>query len=180
MYGQGGRRASRNPQNPWTGDVRCLRWKRHDRCRRNVDGLSTYNFHSDGSGICHATSRFVSTPTNVKLMGDGALVEFASVVDAVRCAVEIQRSMVDLCAVSHSATRGGRSIPMTARRSHRGRQSLRSCRRCTALAPSRVSQAILHTFQQPCCRLPFRQALWPNPVFRHSHLSSRNLLLSIL
>jgi TolB-like protein/class 3 adenylate cyclase len=29
----------------------------------------------------------------VKLMGDGALVEFASVVDAVQCAVEIQRSM---------------------------------------------------------------------------------------
>jgi len=29
----------------------------------------------------------------VKLMGDGMLVEFASVVDAVRCAVEIQRSM---------------------------------------------------------------------------------------
>ena len=27
----------------------------------------------------------------VKLMGDGALVEFASVVDAVACAVEIQR-----------------------------------------------------------------------------------------
>ena len=36
----------------------------------------------------------------VKLMGDGAVVEFASVVDAVRCAVEIQRSMVDLCAGS--------------------------------------------------------------------------------
>jgi adenylate cyclase len=31
----------------------------------------------------------------VKLTGDGALVEFASVVDAVRCAVEIQRAMVD-------------------------------------------------------------------------------------
>jgi adenylate cyclase len=30
----------------------------------------------------------------VKLMGDGALVEFASVVDAVQCAVEIQRAMV--------------------------------------------------------------------------------------
>jgi class 3 adenylate cyclase len=31
----------------------------------------------------------------VKLMGDGALVEFASVVDAVECAVSIQRDMVE-------------------------------------------------------------------------------------
>src|SRR5262245_49769869 len=31
----------------------------------------------------------------VKLIGDGALVEFASVVDAVRCAVDIQRSMAE-------------------------------------------------------------------------------------
>jgi adenylate cyclase len=31
----------------------------------------------------------------VKLMGDGALVEFASVVDAVECAVEIQRAMTE-------------------------------------------------------------------------------------
>src|SRR6516225_6035933 len=31
----------------------------------------------------------------VKLTGDCALVEFASVVDAVRCAVEIQREMID-------------------------------------------------------------------------------------
>ena len=31
----------------------------------------------------------------VKLMGDGTLVEFASVVDAVRCAVDIQRGMAE-------------------------------------------------------------------------------------
>src|SRR6267378_5527628 len=31
----------------------------------------------------------------VKTTGDGMLVEFVSVVDAVRCAVEIQRGMVD-------------------------------------------------------------------------------------
>jgi adenylate cyclase len=31
----------------------------------------------------------------VKSTGDGLLVEFASVVDAVRCAVEVQRGMID-------------------------------------------------------------------------------------
>ncbi|MEE8226288.1 MAG: hypothetical protein V3R30_05680, partial [Kiloniellales bacterium] len=31
----------------------------------------------------------------VKLMGDGALVEFASVIDAVTCAAEVQRGMAE-------------------------------------------------------------------------------------
>ena len=31
----------------------------------------------------------------IKNTGDGALIEFASVIDAVRCAVEIQREMID-------------------------------------------------------------------------------------
>ena len=35
----------------------------------------------------------------VRVIGDGAIVEFASVVDAVRCAVEIQRGMTLLLAV---------------------------------------------------------------------------------
>src|SRR4029077_4121963 len=35
----------------------------------------------------------------VKTTGDGMLVEFSSVVDAVRCAVELQRAMVDRNAV---------------------------------------------------------------------------------
>jgi len=35
----------------------------------------------------------------VKLMGDGALVEFASVVDAVQCAADVQRGMVERNAV---------------------------------------------------------------------------------
>ena len=36
----------------------------------------------------------------VKTTGDGMLVEFGSVVDAVRCAVEVQRAMVDRNAAS--------------------------------------------------------------------------------
>ena len=33
----------------------------------------------------------------VKTTGDGAFVEFASAVDAIRCAVEIQRTMAQRC-----------------------------------------------------------------------------------
>src|SRR5438132_5791801 len=41
----------------------------------------------------------------VKTTGDGLLVEFASVVDAVRCAVEIQRGMAERNAVVPEGTR---------------------------------------------------------------------------
>ena len=43
----------------------------------------------------------------VKLMGDGALCEFASVVDAVACAVAIQRGMAE-----REATSGGGAHPL--------------------------------------------------------------------
>jgi adenylate cyclase len=41
----------------------------------------------------------------VKNTGDGMLIEFSSVVDAVRCAVEIQRGMVDRNAEIHEDKR---------------------------------------------------------------------------
>jgi class 3 adenylate cyclase len=52
----------------------------------------------------------------VKNTGDGFLVEFASVVDAVRCAVEVQRGMIDreLETPDHQRTRfGSASISVT-------------------------------------------------------------------
>src|SRR5215216_560183 len=47
-------------------------------CRREVVHPAIQNYHG----------------RIIKLMGDGALVEFASVVDAVQCAVAIQRTMI--------------------------------------------------------------------------------------
>ena len=41
----------------------------------------------------------------VKLMGDGALVEFASVVDAVECAVDVQRGMAEVASPADVVSR---------------------------------------------------------------------------
>ena len=47
----------------------------------------------------------------VKTSGDGMLVEFASVIDAVRCAGEVQRAMAERNAGSHSQKRVGIGVP---------------------------------------------------------------------
>ena len=49
----------------------------------------------------------------VKTTGDGLLVEFASVVDAVRCAVEVQREMVDRNAAHGGSNFASASIKAT-------------------------------------------------------------------
>src|SRR5437588_10752703 len=55
----------------------------------------------------------------VRTMGDGLLVEFASVVDAVRCAVDVQREMAQRRSTGGSADR----VPHRhqSRRHHQGR-----------------------------------------------------------
>jgi adenylate cyclase len=61
----------------------------------------------------------------VKTTGDGMLVEFPSVVDAVRCAVEIQRAMVDRNAETPAAQRITLRIGKSRRRDRRWRRHLR-------------------------------------------------------
>ena len=65
----------------------------------------------------------------VKTTGDGMLVEFSSVVDAVRCAVEIQRAMLDRSAEAPEDKRITFRIGVKSRRRHR-RQRRHLRRRC--------------------------------------------------
>ena len=84
----------------------------------------------------------------VKMMGDGALVEFGSVVDAVECAVAIQRAMRERNLDRRAAGR----VPhrhQSRRDRHRGRRHLRRWRER--------------------CRPPRR----PGPAGRHSRLRRR-------
>ena len=81
----------------------------------------------------------------VKLTGDGALVEFASVVDAVLCAVEVQRSIAEHNAdvapdTAHRVP--GRHQPR--RRDHRGRRHLRRGRQHRGAARGPGATAVAH------------------------------------
>jgi adenylate cyclase len=60
----------------------------------------------------------------VKNTGDGMLAEFASVVDAVRCAVELQRAMIDREAGPRTAGSGSGSGSISATSSSRMTTSL--------------------------------------------------------
>ena len=72
----------------------------------------------------------------VKTTGDGLLVEFASVVDAVRCAVELQREMIARNAATPAERRIEFRIGHQCRRHHhRGRRYLR--RRRQHCSPAR-------------------------------------------
>ena len=71
----------------------------------------------------------------VKTTGDGLLVEFASVVDAVRCAVEIQREMAERNAENRA--RAAHRVPhrdQSRRHHHRRARHLRRRRQCRGAA----------------------------------------------
>ena len=82
----------------------------------------------------------------VKTTGDGMLVEFVSVVDAVRCAVDIQRGMVE----RNAECSGGQAH----RISHRHQRRRHHHRRRT------ISMATASTWRRGWRRSPNRAASW--------------------
>ena len=86
----------------------------------------------------------------VKMMGDGALVEFGSVVDAVECAIAVQRAMGERNLGERPADR----IPhrhQSRRHRHRGRRHFRRRRQCRG-PPRRPGAAWRHSRlgRRPC------------------------------
>ena len=69
----------------------------------------------------------------VKRTGDGVLIEFRSVVDAVRCAIEMQNGMIE---------RNARAGTLTHLLLHRLRQALRTLAQCLERAPLRIDRAV--------------------------------------
>jgi class 3 adenylate cyclase len=80
----------------------------------------------------------------VKRMGDGAIVEFRSVVDAVRCTIEVQNAMVDRnSGVPHSISSSA-STPLIATR-WRAPQAKPGYRSRIAFARPRVAAIMIST-----------------------------------